>query len=167
MLAGSDDGLLVFRRGWLRLVPDHLGLSRRTVLGLTFAFRTFMAVPVRIVLATVLVLLRRHRRLRSSDNTIVVLRVLKIVFSHHTIPGRVRVTGKLEILLIYVLRRAANFHVRAGRFEIAMQNILRALTAASASTASSATAVAIAATITLATEIILLRPHVEGSLLSC
>lgn len=70
----------------------------------------------------------------GHDDAIVMLGVLQIALRQHWIAGRLRITGKRDILLGDMRRRAADFYVRTVALKAARQRIL-ALAIASAATA--------------------------------
>ena len=72
--------------------------------------------PSILLLLLLLLILLLGLRL-CSHNPIVVLRVLEIVFCHHTVAGGIGVARKLEIFFIHVCRRAADFNLGSGRIE--------------------------------------------------
>ncbi|MNV89091.1 hypothetical protein D3C71_1833580 [compost metagenome] len=53
-----------------------------------------------------------HLRLCGCNDAVVMLCMLKIVFSDDAVAGALRVAGKCRIFLGDVLRGTANFHVR-------------------------------------------------------
>lgn len=55
-----------------------------------------------------------HLSLSRCDDTVVVFRVLQIVFSHDTVAGALRITGQRRVFFRYVLGRAADFNIGAG-----------------------------------------------------
>ena len=56
------------------------------------------------------------RQLRRCDEAEVMLRMLKVTFSHNGIAGRMGVAGKLQIFLCDMMSGAANFNVGPVRF---------------------------------------------------
>ena len=75
------------------------------------------------IIAVVLDVLDRHLRLRGGNDAIVVLGVLKVVFSHHPVAGALRVTCQGSVFLGDLLSRAADLHVRAIALIVAGQRV--------------------------------------------
>jgi len=107
--------------------------GRRALVGLLLLrIRLVAALPavlVRLLLRRLLLLiLLLGLRLRRHD-AVIVLGVLEIILRHDAVAGRVGVARELQIFLIDVRCRAADFHLRAGRVERAVR-IVSAATAA-------------------------------------
>ena len=73
-----------------------------------------------LLLRLLLLVLLLRQSLRRHD-PVIVFGVLQIVFSHHAVARRVGVTRELEILLIHIRRRTADFYLRSGRVEGAVR----------------------------------------------
>ena len=114
---------LVRHEGLLPVVPAILevilvaGLELLVVAAAATAFRP-LRLEVRILLAELLV--------RRRDQAEIMLGVLEVVFGRHRIAGGLRVTGELEIFLRHVMRRAADFHIRAVGFINPCQRVVTA-----------------------------------------
>ena len=80
---------------------------------------------------------------RRGHNAVIMLRMLKIILGHHPVAGRIGIARQLEIFLVDMCRRAADFDFRSGRIKGAVGIVSPA---------------AIAAATTAAAAIIVLRP---------
>ena len=76
---------------------------------------------------------------RRRHDTVVMLRMLKIVLGHHPVAAGIGVAGQLQILLVNVRGRAANLHFRTGRIVRAVGiEAAAVVTAAAAATTTTA-----------------------------
>lgn len=86
-----------------------------TVIGVDIVLIRAVAVAILIVAATVLTLEPLlHLRLGGSNDAVIVLGVLKIVFRYHSVTGALGVASKIGIFLGDMLGRSADFDVRTG-----------------------------------------------------
>src|SRR5690606_38442952 len=102
-----------------------VGLRFADAVGLSALPREGLAVGVAEIAAVLLVALvvgaedrlrLRHLGLRRRHQAVVVLGMLQVVLAGHAVAGRLGVTGKLDVFLGDMQRRAADLHVRAVAF---------------------------------------------------
>ena len=68
--------------------------------------------------------LLRHLLAVTQDDAIIMLGVLKVIFSQHRIARRQRIARQRDVLLGNMRGRAADFHIRPRTLEAAHQGIL-------------------------------------------
>jgi hypothetical protein len=108
---------------------------RLTAIINTIAVRSTVAISIVGLLATILVLELLLALRRGRHNPVVVLGVLEVILRGYPISRRVRISRELQILLVNMRGRAADFHLWPTRIE-------RAVATATAATTPIAAAVA-------------------------
>jgi hypothetical protein len=123
-----------------------------TAIGLTMLLLPVLVLAL-LLLALLLLALLLQVCLIRHDEAVIVLGVLEVVLGHDAIAGRVRVARELEILLVDVVRVAADLHIRPVRINRAVnvEDLILALLAALVAWAAATAAAAAPAAVVLAT----------------
>ena len=80
---------------------------------------------------------------RRRHDAVIVLRMLKIILGHHPVAAGIGVAGELEIFLINMRRRAADFDFRSRGIESAVGVISTTTAAVAAAITAAAAAIAV------------------------
>jgi hypothetical protein len=138
-------------------------------IGLTMLLLPVLVLTLLLLALLVLALLLQVGLIRH-DEAVIVLGVLEVVLGHDAIAGRVRVARELEILLVDMVRVAADLHIRPVRINRAVNvedlilALLAALVARTATAAAATAAVVLAAAAATATLVVVVvgsRSHVH------
>jgi hypothetical protein len=106
---------------WLRL----FALARSGLLCVRRAFGLRLVVAVLAVHVRLALLVLRQLRLRSHDQAVIMLRMLKVVFRLNAVAAGMRVARQLQVFFVDMRGGAADFHVRPVRIHRPAQDVLR------------------------------------------
>jgi hypothetical protein len=124
-----------------RALHDHvLIIAIHIIVAVIVSVEMFTIIVIAIIALNALL----HLRLGRCNDPIVMFCVLKIVFGHNAIAGALGITGKGHVFFSNMLRRAANFYIRARAVIAACQRIsaftIKIIVVAVAATAATAIA---------------------------